>query len=130
MVRSRFAWPLGACGEAGAGPCASRWPHVTQNRIPTLFALPQSGHVMRDASGACDAAAGACGAGGGREGGLGAKLTTGAGGRWRAFCADRAAACALGGASAVWARGDGAESAAGGTIPTGGVGGATRGASR
>jgi hypothetical protein len=92
---------------------------VTQKRVPAWLVLPHNGQVVVDA----------VGAGGGDEGGRGPKLTAGAGGRCRSEpCA--AAACTPAGARAVAARGEGAEWGAGGTMPTGGVGGATRGASR
>jgi hypothetical protein len=92
---------------------------VTQKRVPAWLALPHKGHVVVDAAGA----------GGGDEGGRGPKLTAGAGGRWRSEpCAG--GACRPAGARAVAASGEGAEWGAGGTMPTGGVGGATLGASR
>ena len=107
-----------AADAAVFGP-ARLWPQVTQKRKLPWFTVPQSGHFA------------AAGATGGGASDLGRKLISGAVGRWRdtgGAGGDGGCAAFPGGASAVAASGDGADSAAGGT-PTGGVGGATRGAS-
>jgi hypothetical protein len=93
---------------------------VTQKRRPRWFELPQSGHAFDGSGTVC--------AGSPR----GAKLTSGAGGR----CSGGTGGCAAGagggggkllGASAVAASEAGTSLR--GESPTGGVGGATRGAS-
>ncbi len=121
---------------------------MTQKRRPRWFELPQSGHGNID----CWARDGAIGGGGASP--RGPKLTSGAGGRWsapgaelRRFCVGASrggGACGIGGmgggcgmgggggvegASAVAASDAGMLSGGRGASPTGGVGGATRGAS-
>ena len=74
-VRARSVVPLGpratAIGAGGEEP-ASKCPHVTQKRRPRWLELPQSGQGL--------IGRGAVGCGSPR----GAKLTSGAGGRWSA----------------------------------------------
>jgi hypothetical protein len=94
---------------SAASPCASRCPHVTQNRRPRWLRLPQSGQVMRSS----------CGASLFRE-----KWISGAGGRCGGSDAGAAGVGCVVGAERACAP----LSTRGGT-PCGGVGVARRGAS-
>jgi len=124
-----IAGPAGRPAAAGGGAATSSEPQVTQKRIPGWFALPQFGQALLPGTGTGRGASAGATAGAAGDSGRGPKLTAGAGGRGLrdGLAEGRAAPC---GATAVAARGEVCAATGGGERPMGGVGGATRGASR